>query len=142
MKHRLITVFLMFTTLVLSSCGNTTAPEDILEEDRYVSVFTELVVINQLNEEQLDSLSRDYLKEQVFEEHDVSREQFERTHQYFQQQPDQQIQRLDRIEETLTTERDSLQDWLNRDRKRLTDSLAVSDTLQEPTKGEEFDDDN
>lgn len=142
MKRRFTSVFLLFSLLMLYSCGDPTAPEDILDEDRYISVFTELVVINQLNDEQLDGVSRGYLKEQVLEEYNITQEQFELSHQYYQQQPDQQIQRLDKIEESLTEERDLLQDRLNRDRKRLTDSLAVSDTLSPPNDGEEFTNDD
>lgn len=138
MKRRFTPVFLLFSLLLFYSCGDPTAPEDILEEDRYISVFTELVVINQLDDEQLDGVSRDYLKEQVLEEYNITQEQFELSHQYYQQQPDQQIQRLDKIEESLKEERDVLQDRLNRDRKRLTDSLAVSDTLSPPNDEEEI----
>jgi len=129
MNRRLASIFLILTSLVLLSCGDPTAPEDLLEEDLYVSVFSELLIINQINEQQLDGISRDYLKEQVFEEYDVTREQFEQTHRYFQQQPEQQLERLSKIEETLMQDRDRFQDRINEDRKRLADSLAVADSL-------------
>lgn len=133
MKLSLPTIFLVFTALTLLSCSSEpTAPEDLLEDERYISVFTELLVINQLDEEQLNGVSRDYLKEQVFEEYYITRKQFERTHSYYQQKPKQQIQRLEKIEESLTVERDRLQNQLNEDRKQLADTLVTPDTLSSP----------
>jgi len=129
MIRRLSCSFLIFLALILISCSDPTAPEDLLDENRYVSVFSELLMINQIDEQQLNGVSRNYLKEQVFEEYDVTREQFERTHKYFQQQPEQQLQRLSKIEESLTQERDRFQDRLNEDRKQLADTLAVPDSL-------------
>lgn len=131
MKIRSIGVILILAAFLFSSCGDPTAPEDLLEEDRYIAVFSQLLVINQINDDKLDGVSREYLKEQVFEEHDVTREQFERTHRYYQQQPEKHLQRLDKIEDLLTTQRDNFQDRLNEDRKKITDSLSVSDSLLE-----------
>lgn len=129
MNSRLLLALLLMGSFAVSSCGDPTAPEDLLEEDRYISVFSELLVINQLDDEELETVSREYLKEQVFEEYDVTQAQFERTHRYFQQQPDRQIERLDKIEEMFTEERDRFQNRLNEERKQLSDSLAVPDTI-------------
>lgn len=129
MNLRFFFSLLFIGLIAISSCGDPTASGDLLEEDRYLSVFSELLVINQLNEEQLGPVSREYLKEQVFEEYDVTREQFERTHRYFQQQPERQLQRLNKVEEIFTEERDRLQERLNEERKKIADSLSVPDTL-------------
>lgn len=129
MNRRFLFSLLLIIPIALTSCGDPTAPEDLLEEDRYISVFSELLVINQLNDEQLGPISREYLQDQVFEEYNVTREQFEQTHRYFQQQPERHIQRLDKIEEVFTEERDRLQERLNEERKKIADSLAVPDTL-------------
>lgn len=129
MNLRFLFGLLFISSIVIFSCGDPTATEDLLEEDRYISVFSELLVINQLNEEQLGAVSREYLKEQVFEEYDITREQFERTHRFFQQQPERQLQRLNKVEEIFTEERDRLQERLNEERKKIADSLAVPDTL-------------
>lgn len=129
MNLRFFFSLLFIGLIAISSCGDPTASGDLLEEDLYLSVFSELLVINQLNEEQLGPVSREYLKEQVFEEYDVTREQFERTHRYFQQQPERQLQRLNKVEEIFTEERDRLQERLNEERKKIADSLSVPDTL-------------
>jgi len=132
MKNRRAGFFLIFIALLISSCGDPTAPEDLLEEDRYIAVFTELVVVNQIEEENLDGVSREYLKEQIFEEFGVTKEQFEQSHRYYQQNPEEHIQRLDKIEDILTEQRDRFQDRLNEDRKQMTDSLVTPDTISGP----------
>lgn len=129
--------FLILAALLFSSCGDPTAPEDLLEDDRYIAVFSQLLVINQLTEDQLDGVSRDYLKEQVYIEYDVTNEQFQRTHRYYQLQPEQHIQRLDKIEEMLTNQRDQFQDRLNKDRKMIADSLSALDSLSESSSSTE-----
>ena len=131
MKVKPIVIPLILFALLVSSCGNTTAPEDLLEEDRYIDVFSELLVVNQMEEEQLDGVSRDYLKEQVFEEYNVTQKQFEQSHRYYQKQPDEQLRRLDKIEKQLTDQREMFQDRLDEERKQLADSLIGSDTLSQ-----------
>jgi hypothetical protein len=130
MKYKLtlwIVLGIGFTGLV--SCSDPTAPEDVIQEETYINVFTELVIINQLGDAQLDSLARDSLKREVFAEYGVNREQFDEAHSYYQKQPDAQLRRLDKIEEILTEQRERFQDKLNEDRKRIADSLMVQDSL-------------
>ena len=137
MKVKPIAIPLILFALLVSSCGNTTAPEDLLEEDRYIDVFSELLIVNQMEEEQLDGVSRDYLKEQIFEEYNVTQEQFERSHRYYQKQPDEQLRRLDKIEKQLSDQREMFQDRLDEERKQLADSLIGPDTL---SQGKAFND--
>ncbi len=132
MKNRTAGFFLIFCALLFSSCGEPTAPENLLEEDRYIAVFTELVVVNQIEEENLDGVSREYLKEQIFEEFGVTKEQFEQSHRYYQQNPEEHIRRLDKIEDILTEQRDRFQDRLNEDRKQIADSLTAADSISRP----------
>lgn len=129
MKVKLIGIFIIMLAFAISSCGDQTAPEDLLEEDRYIDVFSELLVVNQMDEEQLDGVSRDYLKEQVFEKYGITQKQFEQSHRYYQKQPDEQLRRLDKIEEQLTDQRERFQDRLDKDRKQLADSLVGPDSL-------------
>lgn len=116
-------------TFLLSSCGDATAPENLMDEDRYVKVFSELVVINQLTDEQLGPVSREYLREQVYEKYNITDEQFSRSHRYYQQQPDKQYQRIDKIENLLTSERDIFQERLNQMKTEIRDSVALADSL-------------
>lgn len=124
MRYILI-AFLLF----LINCSDTTAPEDLLEEDCYINVFSELVVINQVNDEQLGSVSRDSLREQVYEKYEVSPEQFNRSHQFYQQQPDKQLERINKIEGIFEEERERFQERLNEERQRAADTTSTPDTL-------------
>ena len=134
MKSKAAGFFLISIALLFSSCGDPTAPENLLEEDRYIDVFAELVVVNQIGEDNLDGVSREYLKEQIFDKYNVTKEQFERTHRYYQQQPEKHLQRLDKVENILTEQRDRFQDLLNDERKKIADSLSISDSLSKRNK--------
>lgn len=130
MKYNISTWWLILIIFCgFISCSDPTAPEEVIEEETYINVFTELVIINLLSEAQIDSVARDSLKQEVFDEYRVSREQFDEAHRYYQKQPDEHLRRLDKIEEILTEQRERFQDRLNDDRKRIADSLAVQDSI-------------
>ena len=129
MKISIPGFLLILIAFLFTSCGDPTAPENLLEEERYIAVFTELVILNQIGEENLNGVSREYLNKQIFEKYGVTKEQFEQTHRYYQQKPEQHLQRLDKIENLLTNQRDRFQDRLNEDRKKIADSLSISDSL-------------
>lgn len=130
MKYNIsIWCLVMFILCGFISCSDPTAPEDVMEEETYINIFTELVIINQLSDAQIDSVAQDSLKQKVFDEYGVNRDQFDEAHRYYQKQPDAHLRRLDRIEEILTEQRERFQDRLNDDRKRIADSLAVRDSL-------------
>lgn len=127
---RSLNILLLLTLLFFGvSCTDKEAPPDLIAENRYVEVFSHLVVINQITDEQLGEASRDSLIEQVFEEKGVSRDQFNRSHHYYQRQPDRQLNRIARVEEKIKRERDDFQDRLNEKRRVQADSTVVSDTL-------------
>ena len=114
---------------LLLSCSDPTAPENLIEEQTYIDIFTELVIINQLNEQQLDSLSQDSLRTRVLEEYRVTDQQFEEAHRYYQKQPDAQLKRLDIIEEKLDGQRELFQQRLNDDREKLINEALAEDSL-------------
>ncbi|MFO7846346.1 MAG: DUF4296 domain-containing protein [Balneolaceae bacterium] len=120
---------LIGSLLIFLACGDPTAPEDLLEEDRYIRVFSELVVVNQLTEDQLGGVSRDYLRDQVFEKHDIDPDRFNRTHQYYQKQPELQLERIDQVEEILKEERDRFQDRLNEERSQAREQPQQPDSV-------------
>jgi len=123
-------LLLIFPLLFLTvACGDREAPEDLISENRYVEIFSQLIVINQITDEQLGEVSRDSLTNQIFENQGVSRDQFNRSHQYYQRQPDRQLQRVKRVEQKLKNERDEFQERLNEKRRAIRDTSAVTDTL-------------
>lgn len=128
--NRRLCLLLIFPFVFLTfACGDREAPEDLISENRYIEIFSQLVVINQITDEQLGDVSRDSLITQVFEKQGVSQDQFNRSHQYYQRQPDRQLQRVKRVEEKLKNERDEFQERLNEKRRAIRDTAAVTDTL-------------
>ncbi len=111
------------------SCTNKEAPPDLIAEDRYLEIFSHLVVINQITDEQLGEASRDSLVQQVFDQNEVTKDQFNRSHHYYQRQPDRQLARIARVEEKIKRERDDFQAQLDEKRRVITDTTMVSDTL-------------
>ncbi|CAN5388833.1 hypothetical protein BH23BAC3_BH23BAC3_31620 [soil metagenome] len=129
MIRRLYILLLVPLLFVGVSCTDKEAPPGLIAEDRYVEIFTHLVVINQITDDQLGEASRDSLIELVFEQNAVSRDQFNRSHHYYQRQPDRQLERIARVEEKIKLERDDFQERLYEKRRVKTDTTAVSDTL-------------
>jgi len=125
-SNYILFVLLLFTGI---SCNDNETTKDLISEDRYVEIFSQLVVINQIPDEQLEEASRDSMIDRVFEQKDVTRDQFNRSHNYYQRQPDRQIHRIARVEEKIKSERDEFQERLNEIRKVQSDSTVVSDTL-------------
>lgn len=119
-------VLLLFTGI---SCTDIEEPRDLISEDKYVEIFSQLVVINQINDEQLEEASRDSLIVHVFEEKGITRDQFNRSHHYYQRHPDRQLNRIKRVEEKIKSERDEFQERLNEMRRVQRDSTVVSGTL-------------
>lgn len=129
MIRSLYIMLIMPLLFVGVSCTDKEAPPDLIAEDRYLEIFSHLVVINQITDEQLGEASRDSLVQQVFEQNAVTRDQFNRSHHYYQRQPDHQLARIARVEEKLKHERDEFQARLDEKRRIKTDTTVVSDTL-------------
>jgi len=126
MKRVSVTALLL-SLLLIASCGDS-KPEGVMAEDRYIDVFTELLVANQLTDEQLGSVNRNYVHQQIFEKYDTDRETFETSHAYYQRNAEAQENRLDIIEVKLETERDRIQEAFDEYRRQLQEE-AESDTL-------------
>jgi len=122
MRHNFSFLFLFLLIFSAVSCNDPERPEDLVDEDIYVEIFTELVIIQQLNDEQLGPVSREYLIEQVYDKYSVSEDQFNRSHYYFQRQPDRQIDRIEQVESRIKTERDQFQEKF--------DSLSGGERMQ------------
>lgn len=129
MTRSLYVLLFMLPMMICVSCNDKEAPENLIEEDVYIKIFSQLVIINQMQDEQLDDISREYLIGQVYEEYDVTEDQFNQSHQYYQRQPDQQLERINQIEEKFKLERDEFQERLNEERRVMRDTTADSDTL-------------
>lgn len=107
---KLIFVALLLITTV-PACDD--EPENLLNEETYISVFSELLILRQINDRQLQSASRDSLEIRVYDKYGINREQFETSHHYFQQNPEAHIKRIERIQEILEQEQATLRKNVN-----------------------------
>lgn len=120
-----------FLALILSllSCQNST-PDNLIPEDEYLNIFTELIILNQINDEQLNGVSREDLEHQIFDKYGVTKEEFRISHTHYQKNPEKQLERIRHIEESIQEQRKELQEKYNDDRKKLLEkSAAEPDTL-------------
>lgn len=99
---------LLLTVLLFNSCGYD-KPDDLLKEETYLEIFTELILLNQMRDEHIAPVSRDYLSDQIFERHGVTHEQFNTSHHYYQKDAEAHLDRISKIEKKLNDERALIQ---------------------------------
>lgn len=127
---KLKTLFPLLLLIIFTACGDE-KPEDVMEEDKYVAVFSELLVVNQLSDEQLGDANRQHLVDDIYEKYNTSEEEFRASHLYYQKQPEEQLQRLDVIEEIVSAERDTIQASLREYQdEELRKQRAEADSLK------------
>lgn len=111
-------LFLLSVVLLSARCTDNEPqpPENLIEEDRYIDLLAEFQMIRSYQETlPQDSVVVDSLTGVVYEKYGVSREQFIESHNYYRQNFEQQIERLDEAIERIrmdqiqqdTTETDS-----------------------------------
>ena len=101
---------LLTALLLMSGCGeDPLKPDDLIPEAHYTDLLTDLFL-----QEKLISLTdmeerQDSLREELFEAYEVSLEQFERSHIWYQRQARDQLARIDTIQSRLRAERDTVE---------------------------------
>jgi len=109
---------------------NDNKPEGLLSEDTYIAVFSELLVINQISDSQLGSVNRAYLIENIYEKYNTTEEQFRISHEHYQKDPEKQVLRVDKVEDFITSERDTIQAKLRKHQNEMLDrERARADSL-------------
>lgn len=84
-----------------------------MPEDQYIDLFAELSVLNQLRDEQIEGISRDYLREQIFERHNTTEEIFRVSHNYYQRDAEKQTERIELVVKKVEKERDLIQAYVD-----------------------------
>ena len=87
----------------------TSNQDDIIDEQTYEHMFIEFAIINQLDERLLKNTSREELRNKVYQHYGVSQEEFRISHEYYEQNIDEQLKRVNEINKMLRAERDSVQ---------------------------------
>lgn len=127
MKKLLIAIILLMTTLGCSS--ESTPPNELIDEQTYQQMFMEFAIINQLDQQLLQKKSQEELRQMVYEHYEVTEEEFRISHEYYEQQIADQLQRVKEMSEILRTERDSLV-RIEREYEKLTTPEQVDSLRQ------------
>lgn len=106
-----ITGILILSVFMLSCTDS--KPENLMPEDQYIDLFAELSVLNQLRDEQIEGISRDYLREQIFERHNTTEEIFRVSHNYYQRDAEKQTERIELVVKKVEKERDLIQAYVD-----------------------------
>lgn len=95
---------------LISGCEPETSNEDeIIDEQTYEHMFIEFAIINQLDQRLLKNSSREELRNKVYQHYGVTQEEFRISHEYYEQNIDEQLERVKEINKILRAERDSVQ---------------------------------
>ncbi|MDX1641131.1 MAG: DUF4296 domain-containing protein [Balneolaceae bacterium] len=103
-------LFILFAGLIIVSCKpESSAPDELIDEETYERMFAEFAIINQLDEQLLSYTSREELRNKVYEHYGVTEEEFRISHEYYEQNIDAQLERVQEITKMLRAERDTAQ---------------------------------
>lgn len=103
MVKRFFSILLFCTILAPYGCSDEPAkPENLIPEDDYIDLIVELQMIRSfMQSPAADSISIDSLIDSVMNKYSTSREQFSTSHNYYQEFPEQQRQRIESAIERL-----------------------------------------
>jgi hypothetical protein len=82
---------------------------EVLEEEVYEQLLIEFTILNQMDESYLGGRSIDDLREKVYSNYNITQEKFHKSHEYYQQNIPEQLERIEKIGLRLRQERDSVQ---------------------------------
>lgn len=81
-------------------------PEKLIPEDQYISLLVELQLVRTYEETgQIDSVTTDSLRNVIFDKYNVTATLFKTSHDYYQQFPREQKNRIDKAIEELRMDR-------------------------------------
>lgn len=99
--------FMVLVSFTVFSCsGQTEPPENLVAEDTYINLMIELQLIRSYQaQSQADSAAIDSLMRAVFNKYGVTKKQFKQSHAYYQDQLEEQTDRIDIVIERLRKDR-------------------------------------
>lgn len=121
----------MIIAMLLLSFSTLTGCEeepDVIEEDLYQTLVAELAVLNQMDENLLGSMTREEKREQILNHYGVTEEYFTKSHKFYQSDIDAQMKRMQKIQDALRAERDSVHEAERRYKDQNSES---PDTLRD-----------
>lgn len=106
MRH--LTLFIsLFILLIFTACEEK-EPDTLIEEDTYILMFAELAIIDQYDPNLLKNRTKEDIRNLVYQKYNVSKEDFQRSHEHYQENINAQLNRIEKINLLLREERDSV----------------------------------
>lgn len=133
MKKFLIAIILSITIFGCNS--ESTPPDELIDEETYQQMFMEFAIINQLDQQLLQKRTQEELRQMVYEHYGVTEEEFRISHEYYELQIDEQLERAREMSKILRAERDSLI-AIEREYEKLTTPEQV-DSLRQALRNNE-----
>lgn len=103
-------LLILFAFAAIYGCGSESSePDELISEKTYEHMFIEFAIINQMDQQLLKNTSQEELRQMVYEQYGVSEEEFRISHEYYEQNIDEQLERVKEITQLMRSERDSVQ---------------------------------
>jgi len=115
MKQRFGIIALLL--IILGGCSdNPEKPANLIPENKYIDLLVELQLVRSFADNaQTDSVTVDSLTQAVYKRYNVTAQQFQKSHNYYQQFPKKQKQRVEKAIEELKM--DQVEDTTDFERK-------------------------
>ncbi|TVR17594.1 MAG: DUF4296 domain-containing protein [Balneolaceae bacterium] len=101
-------LYFCFLGLIFLAACTDSRQDKLLSGDLYEKIFIELAIIDQIEDALLGDHTRSELRQMVYEHYGVTAEEFNRTHNYFEKNIDEQLKRIESIHERLRDERSAI----------------------------------
>ncbi len=103
---RILTISAFF--LLFVACTDS-VPEHVIDEETYERMFIEFAIVNQMDRNLLEeNQTRDDLRAKIYDFYGVTEEEFSLSHEYYENDLDEQLERLERINQIIREERDKI----------------------------------
>lgn len=114
---------MLLCSALLLGC-NSDKPDNLLTEDTYINLMVELQLLRSYQQQgQPDSSAVDSLRNSIFEQYGATETQFRTSHEYYQQDINQQSERISEAIERLRRDRIAGTDTSAGDKAAEADSL-------------------
>lgn len=93
---------LLLIGILLDGCSYEESPPNLIEEDTYINLLVEMQLVKTYRQGvPADSSKVDSLKQHIYAKYNVTEEQFRLSHEFYQQEPAKQKERVDMAIEQL-----------------------------------------
>lgn len=129
MSNKMSSRIIISSVLLLGFWGCSSTPEkpaNLIPEDRYVTLLIEKQLVRTYTEfNKTDSTKIDSLTNAIYEQYNITEKQFQESHHYYQQFPQEQKKRIDRAIEQLKQELVTNRETDSSASKSISDSLEI-----------------